>query len=139
MSEGRSEDFRNTLWNSLLTLRYLKLFEIIPGPQTSSEVLDFLQYMERNFGKTSVVAKDTPAFIGNRIGIYGTKFVPLGKRNGTIEEVDKLTSNWSSLSRLLLERRRCWTRYLSVANGIYENCPMMSNTTYLNFQSLLTK
>jgi 3-hydroxyacyl-CoA dehydrogenase len=33
--------------------------------------------MERNLGKTSVVAKDTPAFIGNRIGIYG-KFVPLG-------------------------------------------------------------
>jgi 3-hydroxyacyl-CoA dehydrogenase len=50
--------------------RYLKLFEIIPV-QTSSEVLDFLQYMEKFLGKTSVVAKDTPAFIGNRIGIYG--------------------------------------------------------------------
>jgi 3-hydroxyacyl-CoA dehydrogenase len=46
--------------------RYLKLFEIIPGPATS-QVLD-LQYGEI-FRKTAVVAKDTPAFIGNRIGI----------------------------------------------------------------------
>jgi hypothetical protein len=34
-----------------------------------SGVLDFLLYTERNFGKTAVVAKDTPAFIGNRVGI----------------------------------------------------------------------
>jgi 3-hydroxyacyl-CoA dehydrogenase len=75
------------LWNSLFNPAHLKLFEIIPGPQTSSEVLDFLLYMERNFWKTSVVAKDTPAFIGNRIGFTESKFVPLVKEMGlTIEE-----------------------------------------------------
>jgi 3-hydroxyacyl-CoA dehydrogenase len=47
--------------------------------------------MEKILGKTSVVAKDTPAY-WKRIGIWNSKFVSLGKRNGiTIEEVDKLT------------------------------------------------
>src|SRR5690606_1112151 len=71
MSEGRSEDFQKHFCGTHFfnPARYLKLFEIIPGPQTSQEVLDFLNnYGEKFLGKTSVVAKDTPAFIGNRIG-----------------------------------------------------------------------
>jgi 3-hydroxyacyl-CoA dehydrogenase len=60
MSEGRSEDFQNTSATHFLT-RYLKLFEIIPGPQTSTEVLDFLTIYGEKFLETSVVAKDTPA------------------------------------------------------------------------------
>jgi 3-hydroxyacyl-CoA dehydrogenase len=49
MSEGRSEDFQNIFVElTFLTLRYLKLFEIIPGPQTSSKYWTSLQYMERN-------------------------------------------------------------------------------------------
>ena len=64
--------------------RYLKLFEIIPGPNTSIEVLNFLNnYGEKYLGKTTVLAKDTPAFIGNRIGIYGIQSLfHLSKRNG---------------------------------------------------------
>jgi 3-hydroxyacyl-CoA dehydrogenase len=55
--------------------------------------LDFLTIYGENLGKTSVVAKDTPAFIGNRIGIYGIQSLfHLVKELGlTIEEVDKLT------------------------------------------------
>ena len=49
----------------------LKLFEIIPGPKTNPEVLEFFNtYAEQFLGKTTVIAKDTPAFIGNRIGVY---------------------------------------------------------------------
>ena len=96
MSEGRSEDFQKHFCGTHFfnPARYLKLFEIIPGPQTSSEVLDFLTiYGEKFLGKTSVVAKDTPAFIGNRIGIFGIQSLfHLVKEMGlTIEEVDKLT------------------------------------------------
>ncbi|HCY83019.1 MAG TPA: 3-hydroxyacyl-CoA dehydrogenase, partial [Xanthomarina gelatinilytica] len=74
MSEGRSDDFQKHFCGTHFfnPARYLKLFEIIPGPKTSQEVLDFLnEYGEKFLGKTSVVAKDTPAFIGNRIGIFG--------------------------------------------------------------------
>jgi 3-hydroxyacyl-CoA dehydrogenase len=49
--------------------RYLKLFEIIPGPQTHLKYWTYYIWREI-LGKTSVVAKDTPAFIGNRVGIY---------------------------------------------------------------------
>ena len=74
MNEGRSEDFQRHFCGTHFfnPARYLKLFEIIPGPNTSQEVLDFLfEYGSKFLGKTSVVAKDTPAFIGNRIGIFG--------------------------------------------------------------------
>ena len=96
MSEGRSEDFQQYFCGTHFfnPARYLKLFEIIPGPETSAEVLDFLnEYGSKFLGKTSVVAKDTPAFIGNRIGIYGIQSLfHLVKEMGlTIEEVDKFT------------------------------------------------
>lgn len=96
MNKGRSEDFRKHFCGTHFfnPPRYLKLFEIIPGPDTSQEVLDFLTiYGEQFLGKTSVLAKDTPAFIGNRIGIYGIQALfHLVKEMGlTVEEVDKLT------------------------------------------------
>jgi 3-hydroxyacyl-CoA dehydrogenase len=96
------------LWNSLFNpARYLKLFEIIPGPATLRKYWTSLQYTERNLGKTAVVAKDTPAFIGNRVGIFGIQSLfHLVKEMGlTIEEVDKLTDRLSDdQSQLLLEQ-----------------------------------
>ncbi len=85
MSEGRSEDFQKHFCGTHFfnPARYLKLFEIIPGPKTDlQDVLDFLNgYGEQFLGKTSVVAKDTPAFIGNRIGIFRIQsFISSGKR-----------------------------------------------------------
>lgn len=62
MSEGRSEDFQKHFCGTHFfnPARYLKLFEIIPGPKTSQDVLDFLNgYGEQFLGKTSVIAKDT--------------------------------------------------------------------------------
>jgi len=72
----------------------MRLLEIIPAPKTSPEVIDFLMlYGDLYLGKTTVLCKDTPGFIANRIGIYGIMealhtIIELGL---TVEEVDKLT------------------------------------------------
>jgi len=131
MSEGRSEDFQEHFCGTHFfnPVRYLKLFEIIPGPKTKPEVLDFLNnYGEQFLGKTSVVAKDTPAFIGNRIGIYGimSLFHLVKDMEMTIEEVDKLTgpvigrpksATFRTVDVVGLDT------LVHVANGLYENCP----------------
>ena len=131
MSEGRSEDFQEHFCGTHFfnPVRYLKLFEIIPGPKTKPEVLDFLNdYGEKFLGKTSVIAKDTPAFIGNRIGIYGImSLFHLVKEMGmTIEEVDKLTgpvigrpksATFRTVDVVGLDT------LVHVANGLYENVP----------------
>ena len=131
MSEDRSEDFQKHFCGTHFfnPARYLKLFEIIPGPQTSTEVLDFLfDYGSKYLGKTSVIAKDTPAFIGNRIGIFGIQSLfHLVKDMGlTIEEVDKLTgpvigrpksATFRTVDVVGLDT------LVHVANGLYEGCP----------------
>lgn len=131
MSEGRSEDFQNHFCGTHFfnPARYLKLFEIIPGPKTSQEVLEFLNgYGEQYLGKTSVVAKDTPAFIGNRIGIFGIQslFHQVKELGLTVEEVDKLTgpvigrpksATFRTVDVVGLDT------LVHVANGIYDNCP----------------
>ncbi|WP_028375000.1 3-hydroxyacyl-CoA dehydrogenase/enoyl-CoA hydratase family protein [Leeuwenhoekiella sp. MAR_2009_132] len=96
MSEGRSEDFQKHFCGTHFfnPARYLDLFEIIPGPKTDPEVLEFLNaYGEKFLGKTSVVAKDTPAFIGNRVGTFSimSLFHTVEELGMTVEEVDKLT------------------------------------------------
>lgn len=130
MSEGRSEDFQKHFCGTHFfnPARYLKLFEIIPGPKTSQEVLDFLNgYGEQYLGKTSVVAKDTPAFIGNRIGIFSIQslFHAVKELGMTVEEVDKLTgpvigrpksATFRTVDVVGLDT------LVHVANGIYENC-----------------
>jgi len=131
MSEGRSEDFQKHFCGTHFfnPARYLKLFEIIPGPKTSTEVLDFLnEYGEKFLGKTSVIAKDTPAFIGNRIGIFGimSMFHQVKELGLTIEEVDKLTgpvigrpksATFRTVDVVGLDT------LVHVANGLYEGVP----------------
>jgi 3-hydroxyacyl-CoA dehydrogenase len=131
MSEGRSDDFQAHFCGTHFfnPARYLKLFEIIPGPKTSPEVLDFLfDYGSKYLGKTSVIAKDTPAFIGNRIGIFGIQslFHLVKEMRLTIEEVDKLTgpvigrpksATFRTVDVVGLDT------LVHVANGIYDNCP----------------
>jgi 3-hydroxyacyl-CoA dehydrogenase len=96
MAEGRSEDFRKHFCGSHFfnPPRYLKLLEIIPAADTLPEVVDFLLgYGEKYLGKTTVLAKDTPAFIGNRIGVFSIMSMLhyVEKTGMTVEEVDKLT------------------------------------------------
>jgi len=130
MSKGRSDDFQKHFCGTHFfnPARYLKLFEIIPGPKTAPEVLDFLNsYGEQFLGKTSVVAKDTPAFIGNRIGIFSIQslFHMVKELGMTVEEVDKLTGP-------IIGRPKSATfrtvdvvgldTLVHVANGIVDNC-----------------
>jgi 3-hydroxyacyl-CoA dehydrogenase len=96
IQEGMSEDFRQHFCGTHFfnPARYLRLFEIIPGPDTKQEVIDFfMHYGDLYLGKTTVLAKDTPAFIGNRIGVYSlSKTYALTDELGLrIETVDKLT------------------------------------------------
>ncbi|MCL4159838.1 UNVERIFIED_CONTAM: hypothetical protein GTU68_065970, partial [Idotea baltica] len=73
MSEGRSEDFQKHFCGTHFfnPPRYLRLLEIIPGPKTDQGVIDFLMhYGDLYLGKQTVLCKDTPAFIANRLGIY---------------------------------------------------------------------
>ena len=130
MSEGRSDDFQKYFCGTHFfnPARYLKLFEIIPGPKTAPEVLDFLNgYGEQFLGKTSVVAKDTPAFIGNRIGIFSIQslFHAVKELGMNVEEVDKLTgpvigrpksATFRTVDVVGLDT------LVHVANGISENC-----------------
>ncbi len=131
MNEGRSEDFRKhfAVTHFFNPPRYLKLFEVVPGPDCKQEVTDFLmEYGEKFLGKTSVLAKDTPAFIGNRIGIFGIQslFHQVKELGLTVEEVDKLTgpvigrpksATFRTVDVVGLDT------LVHVANGIYENCP----------------
>jgi 3-hydroxyacyl-CoA dehydrogenase len=131
MSEGRSEDFQKHFCGTHFfnPARYLRLFEIIPGPGTSNEVLDFMnEYGEKFLGKKSVVAKDTPAFIGNRVGIFSimSLFHMVDELGMTIEEVDKLTGP-------IIGRPKSATfrtvdvvgldTLVHVANGLHEGVP----------------
>lgn len=96
MSEGRSDDFQQHFCGTHFfnPPRYLRLLEIIPGPKTQPEIIDFLMhYGDLFLGKQTVLCKDTPAFIANRLGIYAmVQTIRAAVEVGlTVEEVDKLT------------------------------------------------
>lgn len=96
MAEGRSEDFRRHFCGTHFfnPPRYLKLLEIIPTPATSPDVVAFLMhYGDLFLGKTTVLCKDTPAFIANRIGVFSIMKVidSMQKHDLNVDEVDKLT------------------------------------------------
>lgn len=131
MTEGRSEDFRKHFCGTHFfnPPRYLRLLEIIPTAETDSEVISFLMnYGDQFLGKTTVLCKDTPAFIGNRIGVYAMlALTHLVEKFGlSVEEVDKFTGP-------LLGRPKSATfrtadvvgldTLVNVANGLYENVP----------------
>jgi 3-hydroxyacyl-CoA dehydrogenase len=96
IADGMSEEFQQH-WAGTHFFnppRYLKLVELIPGPKTSSDVLDTLnEFCDRRLGKGVVIAKDTPNFIANRIGTFSmlNALRLMGALEMTIEEVDACT------------------------------------------------
>jgi len=96
MSEGLSDDLKKHFLGTHFfnPVRWMHLLELIPGAETSQEVLDFMErFGEVNLGKGIVWAKDTPNFIGNRIGIQGMGKVmqALSTADGiTVSDVDAL-------------------------------------------------
>ena len=96
MLQSRSEDFQKHFCGTHFfnPPRYLKLLEIIPTPKTDPKVVDFyMHYGDLFLGKKTVLCKDTPAFIANRIGIYSImKILQTMQKIGlNIDQVDKLT------------------------------------------------
>jgi len=96
MIEGRSEDFQKHFCGTHFfnPPRYLQLFEIIPTSKTDPEILEFLSdYAAKFLGKTPVLAKNTPAFIANRVGTFSIMDLLNNVKNldFTIPEIDKLT------------------------------------------------
>lgn len=96
LTEGRSDDFKKYFAGTHFfnPVRYLPLLEIIPTNDTAPEVVDFyMNYGAKFLGKTTVLAKDTPAFIANRIGVFGIMniFNTIQKLGLNISDVDKLT------------------------------------------------
>jgi 3-hydroxyacyl-CoA dehydrogenase len=147
MTEGRSDDFKKHFCGTHFfnPPRYLKLLEIIPGPDTSKEVLEFLnEYGEKFLGKTTVVAKDTPAFIGNRVGIFSimSLFHMVKDMDMTIEEVDKLTgpvigrpksATFRTVDVVGLDT------LVHVANGLYDNVPKDERHDLFKLPSFIEK
>ena len=131
LSKGRSEDFRLHFCGTHFfnPPRYLRLLEIIPTPETAPEVVDFLMhYGDLYLGKTTVLAKDTPAFIANRIGVYGIMaiFQLVDKLGLTIDEVDTLTGPIIGRPKSATFRTADVVgidTLVKVAKGVYENCP----------------
>ncbi len=96
LAEGRSVEFRQHFLGTHFfnPPRYMKLLELIPGPETLPEVMQAMaEFGERALGKGVVFAKDTPNFIANRIGTFGlfTVMRIMVEGNYSIEEVDRLT------------------------------------------------
>ncbi|MFD2583363.1 3-hydroxyacyl-CoA dehydrogenase NAD-binding domain-containing protein [Pedobacter vanadiisoli] len=131
MAEGRSEDFKANFCGTHFfnPPRYLKLLEIIPTPYTKPEIVDFLMhYGDKFLGKTTVLCKDTPAFIANRVGVYSIMALLhlVEKLDLTVEEVDKFTG--PALGRPKSATFRTsdvvgLDTMIKVAKGLYDNCP----------------
>lgn len=146
MAEGRSEDFRKHFCGTHFfnPPRYLKLLEIIPTKETAPEVVEFLMhYGDLFLGKTTVLCKDTPAFIANRIGIFGIMdMLRIVEEEGlTVEETDKLTGP-------VLGRPKSATfrtidvvgldTLIKVAEGLYKTLPNDPERDAFRLSGLLT-
>ena len=130
MLEGRSEDFQKHFCGTHFfnPPRYLQLLEIIPTPKTDNDVVDFLMdYGSKILGKKTVLCKDTPAFIANRVGVYSIMalFHAVKEMGFSVSEVDKLSGP-------ILGRPKSATfrtcdvvgldTLVHVANGLKQNC-----------------
>ncbi|MGI8893939.1 MAG: 3-hydroxyacyl-CoA dehydrogenase NAD-binding domain-containing protein [Bacteroidia bacterium] len=131
LEKGRSDDFRQHFCGTHFfnPPRYLQLLEIIPGKETKQDVIDFLMhYGDLYLGKTTVLCKDTPAFIANRIGVYSIMklFHIVDEMNLSVEDVDKLTGPVLGRPKSATFRTADVVgidTLVKVAQGVYQFCP----------------
>jgi 3-hydroxyacyl-CoA dehydrogenase len=131
MAEGRSEDFQKHFCGTHFfnPPRYLRLLEIIPTPHTDPEITDFLMhYGDLYLGKTTVLAKDTPAFIANRVGVFSIMaiFHIMQEMGLSTDEVDTLTGPVIGRPKSATFRTADVVgidTLVRVANGVAQNCP----------------
>ena len=147
MIEGRSEDFVKHFCGTHFfnPPRYLKLLEVIPTPNTDASVVDFfMEYGDLYLGKETVLCKDTPAFIANRVGVYAmAKIYQLTTELGlSIEAVDKLTGPAIGRPKTGTFRLGDLVGHdtaVKVMKGIKDNCPddeqasAFDNPSYMDF------
>ncbi len=131
MTEGRSDDFKNNFCGTHFfnPPRYLRLLEIIPTPLTDPAVVDFLMhYGDLTLGKKTVLCKDTPAFIANRIGVFSMMAVmhTMEKLGLGVDEIDALTGPVMGRPKSATFRTADVVgidTLVKVAKGVYDNCP----------------
>jgi 3-hydroxyacyl-CoA dehydrogenase len=131
IAEGMSEEFQQN-WAGTHFFnppRYLKLVEVIPGPKTSSEVVETLsEFCDKRLGKGVVVAKDTPNFIANRIGTFSmlNALRLMGTLGMTVEEVDACTGpavGWPKSATFRTADLVGLDVLVHVVKNIYETAP----------------
>ena len=131
MAEGRSDDFKKHFCGTHFfnPPRYLRLLEIIPTAFTDPEVVNFLmEYGSLQLGKTTVLCKDTPAFIANRVGVYSIMSVIklMDKMELSVDEIDALTGPIIGRPKSATFRTADVVgidTLVKVANGVAANCP----------------
>ena len=131
LTEGRSEAFRR---NFLIThffnpVRYMRLLELVPGVDTAPELMRFMQkFSTEVLGKGVVLCKDTPNFIANRIGVYGSLSTLYRALNEgyTVGEVDTILGPSMGRPRSAVFRTGDLSgldTLANVASNLYENAP----------------
>lgn len=131
MAEGRSDDFKRHFCGTHFfnPPRYLRLLEIIPTSYTDKEVVEFLMhYGDLYLGKTTVLCKDTPAFIANRIGVFSimSVFHIMEKIGLGIDEIEALTGPVIGHPKSATFRTADVVgidTFVKVAMGVKDNCP----------------
>ncbi len=147
LSVGRSDDFKKNFCGTHFfnPPRYLRLLEIIPTPDTNQEVVDFLMhYGDLYLGKTTVLCKDTPAFIANRIGVFSIMsiFHIMEKLGLSIDEVDALTGPVIGRPKSATFRTADVVgidTLVKVAKGVAENCTTDEAKEIFNIPTWLDK
>ena len=130
MAEGRSDDFKKHFCGTHFfnPPRYLRLLEIIPTPDTDPAVVDFLlAYGDKRLGKATVLCKDTPAFIANRVGVYSIMHI-----FGLVDQLGLNIDAVEALTGPVIGRPKSATfrtadvvgidTLVKVANGVKEHC-----------------
>lgn len=131
MNEGRSEDFKKHFCGTHFfnPPRYLRLLEIIPTADTDPDVIQFLmEYGDLHLGKTTVLCKDSPAFIANRVGVFSIMaiFKLMDKLGLNIDQIEALTGPAIGRPKSATFRTADVVgldTLVKVAKGVYENCP----------------
>jgi 3-hydroxyacyl-CoA dehydrogenase len=147
LSQGRSEDFKKNFCGTHFfnPPRYLRLLEIIPTPDTDAAVVDFLMhYGDLYLGKTTVLCKDTPAFIANRIGVFSIMsiFHIMEQLGLSIDEIDALTGPIIGRPKSATFRTADVVgidTLVKVAKGVADNCPTDEAKDIFNIPTWLDK
>jgi 3-hydroxyacyl-CoA dehydrogenase len=147
MAEGRTDDFKKHFCGTHFfnPPRYLRLLEIIPTPFTDPAIVDFLMdYGSLQLGKTTVLCKDTPAFIANRVGVFGMMAImnAMDKLQLNVDEIDALTGPVVGRPKSATFRTADVVgidTLVKVAKGVADNCPDDEAKEVFAIPSWLTK